>query len=314
MFDAIKFYNDHHITYIQGGHKHTRRGWVQTKCPFCSPNHPDGWHLGYCLDSSSQFAGAYSCWKCKGHHPIAVIQKMLGCSGPRAKAIFREYKGKVRYKSKADPVRLPDELKIQPIRMPAGSQPLMEVPAAVDYLYRRKYDPEELEEVWGLKATGPFGNYKYRIILPVRIHGRLVSYQGRDYTGRQKTRYKACSKDMESVHHKNIIGGFDVAVHHNIDHAVVVEGAFDAFRLGPGAVWIFGISYRRPQIAFLAHYFKAATILMDSDSVQAKIQSRKICAELAQRGLKVQEAFIEGCDPGDLPQEEAQRIMDKLYG
>ena len=44
MFDAKRFLDDYSIQYITEGHKHSRPGWIQIKCPFC--NSREGWHLG----------------------------------------------------------------------------------------------------------------------------------------------------------------------------------------------------------------------------------------------------------------------------
>lgn len=311
MFDAIKFYEDHSIDYLQEGHKHCRPGWVQIKCPFCH-SYSDGWHLGYCYDPSDEYAGAYVCWKCKGKNPVNVISKLLGVTKTRASKIFRQYKGRAKViHRKRERIVIPR--RPSPIKPPPGARPLLEVPPAVRYLKeQRRYDAEELVETWGVTATVGLGEYSHRIIVPVTLHGILVSYQGRDYSGLSSIKYKACSKEKESVHHKNIIGGLDQALEHGIEHVVAVEGSFDAFRLGPGAVWLFGVAYRRPQVAMLAKYFKGVTVLVDGGEPGARAQSRKICADLSQRGLSVAEAFLDEGDPDDLPDEDARKLAAKL--
>ena len=303
MLDIRKFYSEHGIDYAEEGHKHCRPGWVNIPCPFCTGN--EGLHLGFCTVQEDRLAGAFVCWRCGGHSQINVIKKLLGVNGKRAKELLRKYGGRVRVKRPKRRSPLP---KVVPaIKLPAGHGPLLENRGAVQYLIKRRYDPAELVKTWGLVACGPLGLYKHRIILPVHFRGRIVSYQGRDYTGKAKVPYMACKKEDESVHHKDILGGLEQA--RGMDHAFLVEGMFDMFRLGPGAVCCFGISYRPPQVRLLANTFKSVTVVLDGGEEQARAASRRICADLVQRGVAVQEVFLDDGDPDELPPQEVARLL-----
>jgi len=301
MFDALRFYQDHGIEYVETGHKHCRTGWVQIECPFCTGN--PGYHLGFCINPEDRLAGAFVCWRCKGKGPLDVVQKLLGVNKKQARQVFRRYKGRLRRMnySKGERIALPRTP--TPIDLPAGWRPLVEVPGAVKYLRDRGYKPARLAEKWGVCACGHLGKYKHRVLVPITYQGVLVSYQGRDYTGKSEIKYKACEAKQESVHHKDIVGGFDQAIAAGVEHGVFVEGFFDVFPLGPGAMSLFGIGFRMPQITLIAKHFKGASIVFDGGEQQARIASWKICAELAQRGLTVQEVIL---SHGDI-EEQSKR-------
>lgn len=311
MFNARRFFQDNNIPFVDGGHKHCRPGWVNVACPFCTGN--SGYHLGYCEDKSQEYAGAFVCWRCKGKHPIRAIKALTGTTNAQAKGIFHAYKGRIitgghkHNKSRVDP-----NLIFRDTKLPKGCVEISESPAAAEYTIKRKYVPKYLTEVWGVKATTYKGIYKFRLVVPITFNGKIVSYQCRDYTGKSEVPYMACKMEDEQIHHKNMVGGFDQAIQYGVTHPVLVEGFFDAFRLGPGAVCCFGIAYRSEQIRFIAEHFKGVSVLFDGGEKQARARSRTICTELSHRGLDVQEVLLDKGDPDELPASEARKLMDTL--
>lgn len=315
MFDALKFLRDYAIEHVQEGHKHCRPGWVQTPCPFCTGN--PGYHLGFCFDSGSKFAGAFVCWRCGGKSTVRVIQKLLGCSWDKARMVAVQYKGRAGKRIKRERTVIP-KVPRSISGLPDGVDEITRWPGAAKYVLSRGYTPEYLSETWGVRASGPggsvfrYGDYAYRLIIPISLRGRIVSYHSRDYTKKQSVPHKACPVEIETVHHKNIVGGFDQAMATETGAGVFVEGFFDAFRLGPGACPLFGIKYRLPQIQFIAKHFRRAVVLFDGGEIQARRQSEKICTELAHRGVEVHEAILTGGDPDEvMDADEAREFMSK---
>jgi DNA primase len=180
----------------------------------------------------------------------------------------------------------------------------------IRYLEKRKYDWKMLEETWKIRGTGYFGDYKFRLILPIYQDGRLVSFQGRDITGKSKLRYKACSKEREAVDHKTTLYG-EWLIPPEQDWVVVVEGGPDAWRLGVGAVATYGIAYKTAQVRRLRR-FKYRYVLFDHPDPQARVQSRKLAGELSVFDGETWELDIPWKDPGEMPQEEADRLMEKI--
>lgn len=299
MIDFERFCSDYRIDCATSGNSHCAPGWIQVHCPFC-PGVPD-YHLGVAPKSF-----AANCWRCGKKSLRDVISELTGVTKQEAGRILDKYssgkkeirKGRIALgKQKADKCILP-----------AGTGPLTD--RHKTYLINRGYDPEELERIWGIKGTGPIGGYKFRIIAPIYLNGVLVSYQGRDITDKAPLRYKACPKEEEVIDHQQIVYGLDLI---EGDTAVIVEGLFDAWRLGPGALSTFGTSFTLAQALLLSRNIKKAFLLFDSE-IAAQIEAEKLGNMLAVFGVEIEivEMVKRGIDPGDLSPKEAQAIMKEL--
>ena len=190
------------------------------------------------------------------------------------------------------------------------------------YLRKRGLDPDRLVNLYGITGTGPADtweglDYRLRVIIPIKdINGRTVSFQGRDITGQQELRYKGCPVEKSAVHYKHIVYGSDVAREFN--SIVVVEGIFDAWKLGPGAVATFGTSLTPEQIWYLSQWPRV-TFLFDPEP-EAQRHAQEYAQELALQGTEVFVASAdfgrtpsgEIRDPGDLTQDEARKVMIEL--
>jgi DNA primase len=175
------------------------------------------------------------------------------------------------------------------------------------YCEARGFDPDYLAEVWKVCATGPIGDYKFRLIAPIYHGDELVSYQGRDVTGKSDLRYKACPKEREVMDHHDTLYGLHLI---RRDVCLVVEGITDAWRLGPGACATFGIKFRPPQVALLTR-MKRVFVLYDSE-VQAQAQARQLGANLAALGVDVELLTLSDGDPAEMSQGEANTLMREL--
>ncbi len=298
IYDMERLYRDYGIEHATVGTKHCRPGWVQTACPFCSGTTGD--HLGYNL-----VAGYFNCWRCGSHRVNDVLCLLLNISFRQVDSVLSGYVLRKKRK-RHDPVSVVTSRKQKHLGLPLGTKELKEQHRG--YLIKRKYDPDELVAIWGLKGTGAIGPYKFRVIAPITVNEQLVSYQGRDYTGRHLLKYKACPKEQEVIHHKHIVYGMDQCF--DSDILVVVEGITDAWRLGPGAVATFGIKYTTPQIktiARLASNFRRTFILFDSE-VQAQQQAQKLRASLQMVFIDVVLKTVPK-DPGALSQDDALLLM-----
>ena len=301
-FDAAKFYSDYNIDNCESGHKRCRPGWIQIHCPFCAGSR--GYHLGFHIAS-----GAVKCWRCGTHGQIEVIRALTGSDYNAAKDIQREYRA-TRHTQ-----RNKDDLKANPIRVRVRSETKLPVACTElterhrKYLEGRKYDPDELIETWGLKAVGPIGKYKWRIIAPIYFDGKLVSYQGRDITDKSDLKYKACEKCDEVMEHQTIVYGYDEA---KGDACIVVEGIADVWRLGPGAVCCFGTSFTMSQVNLLAKKFKKVYVMFDGGELNAIRMAEQLAALLAGRGCEVEILELDHGDPGEMQQSEADKLMKEL--
>ena len=179
-----------------------------------------------------------------------------------------------------------------------------------DDFEKSEFFAHKLEKEWGLLGTGPVGPYKHRIIAPIHFRNELVSYQGRDITGKSPLRYKACSEKNEVMKHKHTLYGIDKVPGKRV---VVVEGIADVWRLGPGAVATFGIKFTGSQINLLSE-FEKVFIIFDSGETedQAEEQSEILCDSLGCLGVDTEQIRLDGVDPGDMGQTEANNLMKSL--
>ena len=310
MFNFKKFCFNFNIRIATKG-KHVTPGWLNIDCPFCGGN--DG-HLGVHIDS-----GAIKCWKCGPHGTTSLIMKLCNFDYVMARTIEDQYEtiGGRKYVREELVEATKRQTAVCPY--PTGSIPLQDRHKA--YLEARGFNPSELESTWKLFATDNIGPYKFRIIAPIFINGVMVSYQGRDITGKSGLRYKACKQEDEVIQHQNVVYGLDLA---KGDDCIVVEGITDAWRFGSGAVSCFGTSYTTAQTNQIAENFNRCFILFDADDDNALAMSYSMAALLNGRGLTVEVIDIsdttpdklvdpsKGIDPGNLKQGYADYIKKEL--
>jgi len=296
--DIIALYNDYSIPYLTEGHYHCVDGWVQTHCPHCIGE--QNYHLGYNLAD-----GFYSCWRCGGSFVDQTIAKLLNVPLREAKKIIKQYDTLV--PSKREPIV---KVRNKAHKLPSNTMPLQA--NHKKYLERRGFDPDYLEKLWGLVGTGPVSrldtiDYKHRIIIPFIWDGQQVSFDSRDITSKHKSKYMACPKDRELIHHKNILYGKQEAWK---ETGIVVEGPSDVWRFGNRSLAVSGIKYTSKQIREMANIFTRIAVVFDDDP-QAIVQANKIVAELKFRGVDAFRVDIKE-DPGSMKQEDADYLVKQL--
>lgn len=302
MINITKLYQDFRIPFQSEGGQDVARGWVGAPCPFCAGS--QGYHLGYCIDKSSRYFGAFTCWRCGGKSAVKVIAKITHSTESEAWKILKRYSD-----SKIDnrPYKKEEKEKAVKCLLPDG---LVSFEGKVStYLRKRKFDAIELVSEWDLKATGPVGPFKHRIIIPIYFKNQLVSFQGRDLTGKSEMKYKACPQEREVLDHKCCLYGYDKVRGSKV---VVVEGVADVWRLGPGSVATFGIKYTPEQVRLLSK-FKEAFIIFDNDP-KAIEQAESLAYDLSAVGVSVEIITLKEGDPGDLTDQEARELMTDILG
>lgn len=298
LLDIIRFYTDFRIPIAPPHHKHTRRGWVNTICPFHQGS-TGGYHLGYNL-----VKGYFFCFGCGWHPTDLTIQTFTKTDKRQAKKILQSYESTgqlLKPNQQEEPYEKPDKLK-----WPEGYGRM--VAAHRNYLLRRGFNPEGLEREWDLGGTRYWGFYAFRIVVPIVFRGEVVSWQSRDITDKQKAKYLPCPKEQELLHHKQLLYGLDKAKGRI---GVVVEGVTGVWRLGPGAVATFGVEYTSSQLLLLCESFDEIRILYDGDEPGQRAAEQMGC-ELGAMGREVEILEPVGCDSGDMPQEIADKIMKEV--
>jgi len=279
--------------------RHRFPGWINIRCPFCG-DHSN--HLGWNI--SGQY---FNCYRCGGKHIDAVLAELFTVSEREAWLISRQYTLR--------PSAGESEVTLEIIRPQKCTLPGLPFEQGIGfdahtrYLESRGYDIHKISRTWNLFATGhsAAGTNKFRVICPVYYNGQIVSWQGRDITGKSALRWKSCPQELERRPVKHCLGGLEKI---NGDTIVIVEGFTDAWRLGIGSCCTFGTNYLMQQIQLMIP-FKRKFVVLDSEEKDpnAKKQADKLCNILSVfPGETVMVELDEG-DPGSMKQDDANSLM-----
>jgi hypothetical protein len=189
------------------------------------------------------------------------------------------------------------------LKLPTGCGPLL--PAHKAYLTKRGFDPQELEEVWGLMGTGAASNRPWSLVFPVKEDFETVSFFTRKLHDRG-TRYLSAKPEDEAVSAKELLFGEDFAV----NAVCVCEGAFDVIRIGPGAVATMGLSVSSSQVRRLTRYHRVV-VCFDSDD-DAQRRAEILCGRVGTFGVEVINVTVSGKDACVSPESEIEEIRGLL--
>lgn len=278
--------------------RHERQGWVQICCPFCQD---DDYHLGFKVSG-----GYFNCFHCGGMGVIRVLRKLFPAENLRR--LISSYERFVpvfnSVVEKPKPVRIDVKL---PSHTPLGKR-------HKQYLLGRKFDPDELEQIWGLQATTHIGRYAFRILIPIKHRNRIVSFQTRDITDCADTPYIASNPEDEvrSIH--DCLYGYDEAKEQGWPFVVVFEGVPAVWRFGIGSVATFGCQYTPAQVRLLAQW-ETILVWFDNDAAGHRA-GEKLAGELSVLGRKTIVCFNEkghGKAPDEWSQSLANITRRRLY-
>lgn len=297
------------IPYWTSG-KNNVEGCLTIHCPCCPDNDPDPSRHG----NLNPADGSYSCWRCKGSHPSVVIARAAHISVQAASDLIRKYTTGVS-SVKREEVKMANS-----ITLPGSYTPL---DIHRNYLEGRGFDVGELKFYHGIKFTGMMEkwegmNWQFRVIIPVFDRkNRLVSFQGRDVTGKQD-RYLFPPKEKQVRDCKTLLYGAELCG--KKDALIVVEGVMDAWKLGSGAVCTFGSSVTQEQVLEMSHWRR---VFLAFDNEPAAVQhARDVAKQLSSLGT---EAFLVNTDfgldsqgnvrdVGDLSLVEARCFKEEVLG
>lgn len=258
-------------------------------CPECSPD-SKAFRLGYNL--SHNYSNCYLC----GRVEIGrLLHSVFGLPWKQC----RELKHALR------PV-FPDDgySRRGTLQLPEGLGPLRK-PQRL-YLASRQLAPDQCVQLWGLQACPIFGPYKHRIFIPIHLHGRVVSWVCRSLDPNAPKRYLAAKPEQEVVSGKEVVFGLDYVRH----AAIICEGPFDVFKIGPGAVCTLGTAFSRAQLRALATVPRR--IVCYDSSPDAQIVARRLCSLLAPFDGETLNVTLDAKDPGEASDAELVELRKYL--
>ena len=177
------------------------------------------------------------------------------------------------------------------------------------YLRGRGFNPDYLAATYDIRATTHVGSWKFRVVVPVYLDRRLVSFHTRDITGQSDTPHMACPMAWEVCHHKHTLYGLDLA---SADKAIVVEGYADAWRIGPGAVATFGTAFTMAQVRMLASRFETIGIAYDPEE-EAQRQAEKLAFLLNGLGKETIIYDIDAEDPAEMSHDDVVTLRNDFF-
>jgi DNA primase len=289
-FDLIKYLQEKNIEYQTEG-KNVSEGWTEVNCPFCQDL---SFHLGISPDLK------LNCWICGTKGNITkYIQEIERCSYNFAQRITEKYQDRtLKYLDKKE--RQSSSF----VKLPTSAKPLQKIHK--DYLINRNFDPDFLEKKYDLLGCSEIGDYKFRIIVPIYLENKLVTFIGRDVTNKSKLRYKNCPVEQSILPTKSVLYNLD-SVNKKM---VIVEGVTDVWRIGDGCVATLGTQYTKKQLSLLLG-IKQAFILFDQG---AEEQADRLAFDLSIIVPKVEVLSLNRFtgDPASLSTKEVNYLRKDL--
>jgi DNA primase len=270
------------------------------RCPFpgCSD---DKFHCG--INPKKQ---VFNCWICgESGNVIRLVQTIEDCQWPQAMDIARKFQEDTPFDLPDKPFRsdrktcwIPDEM--------APSWPGL----YLDYLRGRGFDPERLIAKYGLLPTQNFGDFRFRIIAPVFLDRKMVSFVGADVLripGRIP--YLNCPKEKSIIPINHCFYNLDSV---RGGKAIIVEGITDVWRLGDGAIASFTSNMTDEQILLLAkRKIQKAFVLYDPDAID---KAKKMATRLSAIIPSVERVRLDNGDPADMSDDDARLMVKDLLG
>ena len=300
LIDTKALLNGLDIEYTESG-KNVTSGWINITCPFC---HDSSNHCGINLKSN-----LFHCWVCQSKGSIVrLIKEIKDISFHKSETIIRDYLmesslalfGEINTDS-ANSVRSNRETLVYPTPF----QETIPEPHR-QYLLSRNFDPDLLTKKYGLKFTYNTGAYRFKIIAPIFIDGKAVSWIAADVIRKRSLApYIKCPLEMSIVSANSCLYNIDSAK----TTAILVEGITDVWRCGDGVVASMTKSITPEQILLLEQKgIKKVFVMYDSDAVNsAKKTANKLSGLFETEVIELSEG-----DPADLSSEEVSEIRNLL--
>lgn len=292
---------DFSVEYWERG-ENVGKGWINVQCPFCDD---DKNHCGIQLKNLN-----VRCWKC-GKHTIFELLRIYADSSISQSELFKMIKG----------LDIEEEI-ITPIIREEKTNPANRkiLPAEasdkfpkfyLEYLKNRGFDPDRLIKKYRLKAVHTIGRYKFRIIIPIFMNGKIVSYTSRAVLKDMEPPYLHPTKEEPAISPKKLIYNYDTIKEGG--DAFAVEGPFDSWGIGDGAGALFGVKFTVDQIKLLMRKkIRNLYILFDNDKTGRKEAER--CYHVTSPLIKnVEILTLESIhDPGELRISQAKIIKEQV--
>jgi len=294
-YNLIEFLEDKSTVQYWLSGKNISEGWIGFNCVYCEDKSN---HLGIEIAT-----GRVVCWKCGTHNFIKTILKLTTCTYDEAKKIKFSKKIKIKQEKiercSAETFSLPKEIVSEWPKKHLG------------YLKRRNFDPKLIINKYKLRPVYTLGKYKFRIIIPIIMEKKTVSFIARDITDTQGVKYLMPKERDSILTPKQCVYNYDSLTEGC--NCILVEGPTDVWRMGDKTISFFGTKHTVEQILLIKKKrINTLFVLYDNDS-PGKKSAIKVSATLAPLVENIEIISLKThSDPGDLKPEEAILIKKEL--
>lgn len=295
-----KLFKDYNVKYSLK----INRGWVNTNCPLCDEK-PTSFNLGF-----NPAGNYYHCWKSKHSYSLQeMLSMLLNIPVDSVNEVLKDYAGKGEI--------LPErkKSKIKYLELPTNTF----TPVERKYLKARGFSPSYLNKKYHIVGGGIYGDWKFRIILPIYYNGQLMSWTGRSILSKEKLkqldipRYKNLAIEKSVKNPKELFFNLDNCRGKEV---VLTEGPFDVLRFDGNAICSLGTELTEGQVSLLAERFEKVFILFDNEP-EAQEKARKFGLQLSSIGIEVEVVnFYEDFnvnDMADCSKEQIAKIKKELF-
>ena len=181
------------------------------------------------------------------------------------------------------------------------------------YLIDRHFDPEYLIRDFNIQGGGWAGKWKNRIIIPIYLGGKLITWTSRTIIKDREPRYKNLENHLSVIDPKKIFFNLDNCYGKSV---ALLEGPFDVLRFGDNGICGFGITLTKTQVLYLSERFSKIFILFDSEQ-QAQKKAREYGLLLQGQGVDTYlvDAFSDfNCkDAGEMSPYNIKQLKAELF-
>lgn len=300
-FDIIAFLEAHDVDYSDTG-KNIGQGWIGLEtCPFCEAT---GCHFGIRLETN-----VASCWVCGETASVPKLAQQI--TGMPWKDAYNEIGQFINDERWIPESPHPGKSVVFPEDMEELSR------AAYGYIFDRGFATWEIQKKYKIKSTPGWSFleigekkwcFNHRIIIPIIMEKKVVSYTARTYVD-MDPRYMNAPTEAGIIPTASCIYNVDTVK----DKAIIVEGPTDVWRMGDESIAMMGVKFTPAQVEYLgSKSIKEVFILFDEG---ASDRARELAMALSSVIKKVKVVTLTtGTDPGGLRSDEALKIKYDLLG
>lgn len=295
-FNLRQYLESRSIKFWEAG-RNVAPGWYGIRCVFCDDTHN---HLGINLESKN-----FHCWRCGSKGGILKLIRELEDITPKAaRKIAIEFSDKTEFRKI---LSKPEPQFNNKIIYPKLCDPL---PIHYEYLKKRRYDLDKMQKKYDLKFTGMTAEsgWKMRIILPIKMQNVIQTYTSVDVTGKAEFKYRSAGPEKSFLPAKSTLYGVDWIK----SSTIIVEGPFDQWRLGDGAIATLGVQITAGQLLILSKLACENYYVLFDGETQAILRAHKLAEQLNLLGKNVEILELNSGDPDDFTDEWVANLKKEL--